>query len=730
MMDKVAKKVARSIQVDGWTAEKMSEVESIRKDMKRLLRDTNRVAKAEVQQSLIDTYMNGVNAQNKHYGLPKTIMEAENVPLSLQRLILESDGLIDGTSFQVLRNTDDAYRNIISQLSTGVLTGVETKQQVAQRALNAFAAKGITGFTDKAGRKWNLGSYIDMAVRTTTARAALQGHVDRATELGYDLIRVSNLYSTCPICAPWNGAILSVSGNTLKYKSLESAKAAGLFHPNCMHTLTAYSEEYDEIDRMLGQKTVENEQNDLELYEATQQQRSNERKIRQWRRMEAVALDPASKARAQAKIRQYQGVQRELISKYEQFGLKRQYARERLGKVTGVETVKEFEKLKLTKDVHTVVQPVAPVVQPAKPVITGPDAIKVIKFRGSNKTFDEIKGNGLGSMADAIAVHKKVLGITKDEIFEAYAAKSPKLDEWLQEIFDKSGSVVVQKKVVSEVMNGKKQVLDIAEIKSLKNFDKHRLKRDYKKNLGDIKVVDKAIDVLKEVTEKSELRMRIPGIDVMNKILDSGRFKSQHEVRSSKGVYTPAVRKTASKNMFGFDAKDMDKSDYEIYGYIWDSSFVTDAKYSKTSSYGNIVVQLKKEVRERTTITIGDSLFAAQKRELLPAKLTDMDYCWRDLGNSKWAQQTANRISDIGDLQKADRTIENIIDGVKDYSYIEAQYHGGLNTDMIETVVFDSRLTPNQETGEYFKKMKKSLDDLGVKVGYYDHVTDGVIWYK
>ena len=127
MMDKVAKKVARGIQVEGWTAEKMSEVESIRKDMKRLLRDTNRVAKAEVQQSLIDTYMNGVNAQNKHYGLPKTIMEAENVPLSLQRLILESDGLIDGTSFQVLRNTDDAYRNIISQLSTGIIYNIYYK---------------------------------------------------------------------------------------------------------------------------------------------------------------------------------------------------------------------------------------------------------------------------------------------------------------------------------------------------------------------------------------------------------------------------------------------------------------------------------------------------------------------------------------------------------------------------------------------------------------------------
>ena len=38
-------------------------------------------------------------------------------------------------------------------------------------------------FVDKAGRKWELASYVEMATRTGNVHAALQGHIDRQLEL-------------------------------------------------------------------------------------------------------------------------------------------------------------------------------------------------------------------------------------------------------------------------------------------------------------------------------------------------------------------------------------------------------------------------------------------------------------------------------------------------------------------------------------------------------------------
>jgi hypothetical protein len=72
-----------------------------------------------------------------------------------------------------------------------------------------------------------------MVARTTTMEAHLQGTANRLVEQGHDLVKVSTHRGACELCQPWQGKILSITGKTEGYPTLEEAKAAGLFHPNC-----------------------------------------------------------------------------------------------------------------------------------------------------------------------------------------------------------------------------------------------------------------------------------------------------------------------------------------------------------------------------------------------------------------------------------------------------------------------------------------------------------------
>jgi hypothetical protein len=316
MLEKLSRRVKRGVTETGWNEQKFGDVRKLRKEIEATLGNANRIAKSKLSKGIEAAYLSGVASANKDHHLAKTALDGL-VPEHLQRLLLESHNLIDGTSFQILRNTQDAYRDVIAEASTNVLVGTDTRMQTAQASLNKLALKGITGFVDRAGRRWDLASYVEMATRTTSARAALQGHIDRQLAIGNDLVMVSSFSATCPICAPWAGKVLSISGKDARFPSLDSAKAAGLFHPNCKHTITAYFEGMDYQEPNFPYQP--------ERYNAIQRQRYNERQIRKWKRVEAVAMDPASKARAANKISQWQAIQRDHVANW---NLRRKYNRE------------------------------------------------------------------------------------------------------------------------------------------------------------------------------------------------------------------------------------------------------------------------------------------------------------------------------------------------------------------------------------------------------------------
>lgn len=333
ILERIARRLKRDINSPNWQDIKLGEVRLLQQEIDRLVREFTISMTPFIEDILRSAFELGLSSAEKDavaagvlIGGTTTVASATTTgastavnTLALGALIAEATGAVNGMRFNILRKSEDIYRKVIINTSASVIAGTETKLQAVQRSINEFADAGVSGFVDRAGRNWNIGSYSDMAVRTAVGRAAMAGHELRLTELGEDLVIVSQHPDECPLCRAHEGKIYSISGVSEKYPPLARAKAAGLFHPNCAHVATAYFEGYTSpMPEKIGKPTD---------YEEKQRQRALERRIRKYKMREAAAITPAAKKEAAAKVKAAQADMRKFI---EDTGRRRKYEREQV----------------------------------------------------------------------------------------------------------------------------------------------------------------------------------------------------------------------------------------------------------------------------------------------------------------------------------------------------------------------------------------------------------------
>jgi hypothetical protein len=88
-------------------------------------------------------------------------------------------------------------------------------------------------------------------------QAHLEGTANRLVEQGHDLVKVSTHRGACELCRPFEGKILSITGRTPGYPTLEEAKEAGLFHVNCRHAYGLQIDLDKEIEELEGIEVTE-----------------------------------------------------------------------------------------------------------------------------------------------------------------------------------------------------------------------------------------------------------------------------------------------------------------------------------------------------------------------------------------------------------------------------------------------------------------------------------------
>lgn len=315
LLSMLAVYVTQGIDSPGWYEEKLAQLQVFRARALRLAQAGEDEAVAELVGAMHTAYLRGqASAQGELDAHPDLSDEDMPEPRFVERavgaLVAAQTDTVRSLSLPIVRAATDSFRDIVVRVSAGTLTGATTRLQDAQVALDRLGSRGIRGFTDTSGRQWELQTYVEMATRTATAQAAIQAHMDRLEDAGLNLFQVSDSPRECDVCRKWEGKVLSrgpvsaiqrnvVTGRMESVRvdgTVEEATRAGLFHPNCTHNLSGY---------IHGATRAREADHDPEAYAAQQRQRAMERKVREWRRREAVAVTPAAKGQARAKVKEW-----------------------------------------------------------------------------------------------------------------------------------------------------------------------------------------------------------------------------------------------------------------------------------------------------------------------------------------------------------------------------------------------------------------------------------------
>lgn len=266
-------------------------------------------------------------------------------PAMLHALIAGLDktkGVLNNLTMSTALSAQQSFIQAADLAYLQISQGAMSYDQAIRAAVKKVASDGLTAIDYASGHQDKLDVAMRRTVLTGIGQTTAQLQINRADQMGSDLVAVSahvgarNTGAGVANHEGWQGHIYSRKGTHKKYPSFVErtgyGTGQGLAGYNCRHSFYPYFEglsknAYSREDlRSFKRETVPYNGQELDVYQATQIQRGMERKIRQWKR-EAAAVNAAKLDNAfeLSKIKQWQARLRDFIS---QTGLQRQYVRE------------------------------------------------------------------------------------------------------------------------------------------------------------------------------------------------------------------------------------------------------------------------------------------------------------------------------------------------------------------------------------------------------------------
>ena len=216
-----------------------------------------------------------------------------------------------------------------------VQSGAFSTDAAVKSAVNELAEKGVECIKYPSGHRDTLEVAVRRAVVTGVNQTCGQLQLERAREMGADLMELTAHEGARPSHAEWQGQIVSLSGQP-GYLSLEDigyGDVTGFKGANCRHDWNPWFEGMPrtwtpEALAKLNEPKYEWDGKKLTQYEASQIQRYNERQIRKWKRIYAAQKAAGQDtSEAAAKISYWNKRQGDFLR---QTGFKRRQSREEL----------------------------------------------------------------------------------------------------------------------------------------------------------------------------------------------------------------------------------------------------------------------------------------------------------------------------------------------------------------------------------------------------------------
>lgn len=254
-----------------------------------------------------------------------------------QLLTADLTSRLDNVQNRMTRWAEDAYQTAVAAATADRLLTGASIDHAQHRAWNDLLERGITGFVDAGGNGWNLASYVEMATRTSSARAWNDSHLASMQEAGIEVYTISDTGDACEACVVWQGQIVTEDGPTGTVQmehatedgvmvdveimgTLVEARADGWQHPNCRCTLLPYLPGVTRLQQPDLATAPDRE-------EARERLREMERKVREYKAKEAGALTEEEREQHARKVAEWQG---EIRDHLDETGLNRHRYREQL----------------------------------------------------------------------------------------------------------------------------------------------------------------------------------------------------------------------------------------------------------------------------------------------------------------------------------------------------------------------------------------------------------------
>lgn len=243
--------------------------EDINKQIKALIRIAKDDGEMEQEIEILNAIKNGFKGMRK----VTPGASAEFFKLNDRKL----EALIDATvndmqkaETAILRRANDQYRKIIYDAQVYANSGAGTYEKAVDMATKDFLSAGIQCVEYANGARHTLSDYADMAIRTASKRAYLQGEGQKRQEWGITTVIMNKRGNPCPKCLPFCGKVLiddvwsggrsdGVYPETgKKYPTMSYAISKGLYHPRCKDSHTTYFPGISTADDKWTKEELEN----------------------------------------------------------------------------------------------------------------------------------------------------------------------------------------------------------------------------------------------------------------------------------------------------------------------------------------------------------------------------------------------------------------------------------------------------------------------------------------
>lgn len=284
-----------------------------------IIQNNQNSAEDVVYQSIGNAVMLSVNSEKATYkkAYDEGLINSYLLETSIMEYIAKHNASATMTYIQEINlnlttSSNITFQELITKAYKQTLEGVHIENAISN-CIDELAKQGIKLINYK-NSNWNIDTAIRNALTTGVNKTVSEINMKMIERMGANLVQVTAHYDARPSHAEWQGGIYWVHVPEGNYKNFYEAtgygKGTGLGGWNCRHTFFAYFPE-------LSQDNYKKEKQDYEdsLYKLEQEQRYNERKIREWKRRKKIKeFANHDYSYEQSKIKYWQARQRKLVS--------------------------------------------------------------------------------------------------------------------------------------------------------------------------------------------------------------------------------------------------------------------------------------------------------------------------------------------------------------------------------------------------------------------------------